>query len=297
MAFTIAVASGKGGTGKTSVSVRLFQSLQERFGENTGLVDCDVEEPNAGIFFSETLPVGESAVMQEIPVIDTERCIFCRKCSEYCEFNAIVVIPTASFARVNPSLCHSCGACQVACESGAIWVKEEPVGTISRYRTPSNGTLTEGRLKIGSAMQTMVIRSLKRSVRGRFEVLVLDAPPGTSCPVVETISDAGYVVLVTEPTPFGMYDLKLMVELLEETGNRFGVVVNKAGTGDRALYPYLEEKNIEILAEIPFSREFAACYAKGSILEGIPDEVRKAYRSLEERIQTIIDEGDHHSQR
>ncbi len=284
MAFTIAVASGKGGTGKTTLSVLLFQSLQERRGSKVTLVDCDVEEPNARLFFREAEPEEDKVVNQEIPVINTDRCTFCRKCSEYCEFNAIVVIPPASFAEVNPSLCHSCGACLVACDSDAIWVKEQPVGRISGFRTAQNGRLIEGRLNVGSAMQTLVIRSLKSSVQGNGDIIVLDAPPGTSCPVVETISDADYIVLVAEPTPFGLHDLKLMVELAKELGKSFGVVINKANLGDRKIYDYLESNNIELLGEIPFSREFAAHYAAGSITGGIPDQISRAYNQLIDHI-------------
>lgn len=277
MALKIAIASGKGGTGKTTVAVNLFYYLNLATAGKTMLVDCDVEEPNAVLFFPEAEKIAENPVNQEIPVIDTSKCTFCRKCVEYCEFNAILVMPPVKFAEVNASLCHSCGACSVACDQGAIWVKDQLIGTINSHRTGAGMGIMEGRLKIGSAMQTMVIRELKKSLPSYNEILLYDAPPGTSCPVVETISDADYVVLVTEPTPFGLHDLKLMIGLMKELGNRFGVVVNKANLGNREVYDYLEAEGIEILGEIPFSRPYASQYSRGDLFSDPPGEIKDSF--------------------
>ena len=173
-------------------------------------------------------------------------CTFCRKCAEYCEYNAIVVIPPVKFAQVNASLCHSCGACLVACTYGAISERPEPIGAVHHYKLGQLAHLTEGRLRIGSAMQTLLIRELKKAISPLGEVILYDAPPGTSCPVVETIADADYVILVTEPTRFGVNDLKLMVALVRKLNLPFGVVINKKGLGGSEVYSYLEKENIVV---------------------------------------------------
>ncbi len=280
MALKIAIASGKGGTGKTTVSVNLFRLLSQNSTDRVMLVDCDVEEPNAVLFFPDAVKEMSREVNQEIPVIDTAKCTFCRKCNEYCEFNAILVIPPVEFAEINPSLCHSCGACMVACDQEAIWVKDNQIGTINTYNNGVGNGIMEGNLKIGSAMQTMVIRTLKQSLPPNNDILLFDAPPGTSCPVVETISDSDYVILVTEPTPFGLNDLKLMVNLVRELNIPFGVVINKSNLGDRKVYEYLHEEQIAILGEIPFNRSYAVQYAKGEIFTDIPAEIEESYRKL-----------------
>ncbi len=285
MAIHIAIASGKGGTGKTSVATNLYHAINRKHGKHALLVDCDVEEPNDVLFFPEMQQVKQTTINQEIPVIDTTRCTFCRLCAEYCEFNAIVVIPPAEFAEVNPSLCHSCGACLVACPSDAMPVQDEAIGTITRYKGKTGPGILEGRLKIGSAMQTMVIRSLKRSIPASEGVVILDAPPGTSCPVVETVSDADYIILVTEPTPFGMHDLKLMIALVRELGLPFGVVINKANLGSQEIYSYLKEAYVEILSEIPFSKSYASQYARADLFTKIPSEIRTAHEQLITNLQ------------
>ena len=275
----IAVASGKGGTGKTTVAVNLYHYFN-RLNESSLLVDCDVEEPNDKIFFPDYYTVNDKKVHQLIPEIDKDLCIYCRKCVEFCEFSAIVVIPPVKFAEVNPFLCHSCGACSVACNFGAISEQPHPVGKVSLFKGDDNGSLLEGRLNVGSAMQTLMIRELKKEVPPDVEIAVYDAPPGTSCPVVETISDMDYVVLVSEPTPFGLHDLKLMVELLAEVNLPFGVIINKAGSGDQAIYRYLEDEKIDILGEIPFDRLYAEKYSKGKLFDEIPGKIRSAYEQL-----------------
>lgn len=280
MALKIAIASGKGGTGKTSVAVNLLNYFARTNGHNVQLVDCDVEEPNAVLFFPDARLKKTSRVYQEIPVIDTSRCTFCRNCVDYCEFNAILVMPPVKFAEVNSSLCHSCGACFVACDQDALWVKEESIGTIKRYELGPGKSILEGTLNIGSAMQTMTIRDLKKAISPDSDIVILDAPPGTSCPVVESISDTDFVILVTEPTPFGFHDLKLTIALVREMSLPFGVVVNKANLGNREVHEYLEKEKIDLLGEIPFNRSYASSYAKGQLFSDIPEEVDKAYACL-----------------
>ena len=294
MPYKIAIASGKGGTGKTTLSVNLFHNIAQQFSQEVHLVDCDVEEPNDLIFFPNTQLEKESTVFQLIPTIDQAKCIFCRKCVEYCEFNAIVVIPPVKFAEVNSSLCHSCGACIVACEDNAISENPEAIGTIQHRTLSTGGSVSEGRLKVGSTMQTMMIKELKKSVSEDTDIILYDSPPGTSCPVVETIADADFVILVTEPTPFGLYDLKLTVSLINNMGIPFGVIINKSNLGSNDVNLFLQAEGIELLGEVPFSREYAALYSKGRIFNNIPDEILNAYNLILQKLynKIIQYEGD-----
>jgi MinD superfamily P-loop ATPase len=281
----IAVASGKGGTGKTTVSVNLFYFISKEWDSNVRLVDCDVEEPNDVLFFNNPAIQSREEVYQLIPEIDTEKCTFCKKCQEWCEFNAITIVPKLNFAEVDASLCHSCGACSVACEFDAITEIEKPLGTITSYHTGFGKGLTEGCLNVGSSMQTMLIKKLKSSVANNDCLTILDAPPGTSCPVVETVADADYIILVTEPTPFGLHDLKITVELLSDLQKPFGVIVNKAGLGNRDVYEFLEENNIELLGEIPFDRDFAVSYSSGDLLQNIPGKTSLIFHEIIQKIR------------
>jgi MinD superfamily P-loop ATPase len=167
-------------------------------------------------------------------------------------------------------------------------VKDEEVGKITRYAAGKDSTVMEGRLNIGSSMQTMVIRSLKQRIQGNQDVVILDAPPGTSCPVVETISDADYIILVSEPTPFGLHDLRLMVDLVRELNTPFGVVINKANLGNREIYQFLTSEKINLLTEIPFSIPYAAGYAAGQLFKEVPDAIEKAYHGLAEIISKRV---------
>jgi MinD superfamily P-loop ATPase len=281
----IAIASGKGGTGKTTVSVNLYYYINLYVNNNVHLVDCDVEEPNDALFFPEASIISEKEVFQLIPEIDTEKCTFCRKCADWCEFNAISIIKNMRFAKVNHDLCHSCGACITACEFGAITEHPQPLGVISHFETGIGNGLTEGRLKIGSAMQTMLIKEVKKKVRDSAEIMIYDAPPGTSCPVVETVANADYIILVTEPTPFGLHDLKITVELLKDLQKSFGVIVNKAGLGNDDVYHFLAENQIELLGKIPFAKEYAASYAEGNILNNIPEGIKNTYLDIINKLQ------------
>lgn len=285
MSYKIAIASGKGGTGKTTVSVNLQKAIASELTSGVLLADCDVEEPNDRIFFPDATITSKEEVHQIVPEIDADKCTFCRKCVEYCEFNAIVVLPPAGFAEVNASLCHSCGACSVACQDGAINEKPVQVGEITCMNTGVGAGLAEGNLKVGSAMQTLMIKELKKTITEDYDVVLYDAPPGTSCPVVETVADVDYVVLVTEPTPFGLNDLMLMVELLIDLDKPFGVVINKAGLGNRDVYDFLNEQNIDILAEIPFNKAYAGKYASGDLLTDIDQETTESYKKIVKSIE------------
>ena len=263
------------------------------------LVDCDVEEPNDHIFFPELRLEKEYPVYQMVPEIDRTKCTYCRKCVDYCEFNALVIIPSVRFAEVNTSLCHSCGACITACEYDAFTEKHKEIGSIRQGLLQSGGKLSEGSLKIGSSMQTMMIRELKKVISDEKGIVIFDAPPGTSCPVVTTIADADFIILVSEPTPFGLYDLKLSVDLLKDLKKPFGVVINKSNLGTDDLHSYLMKEGIEQIGSIPFSRPYARLYATGRLFDDIPEEISAAYKEILEKLNERIlqHEGNHDSQR
>lgn len=283
----IAIASGKGGTGKTTVAVHLFHFLSKNTDQQVQLIDCDVEEPNDLLFFNNLTQISVKKMVTMVPTIDLNKCIFCKKCSEWCEFNAITIVKNLKFAEVNKDLCHSCGACTVACDYGAITEFSQALGEISDYSYKQNNRIIEGRLEIGSAMQTALIKKLKKHADIQTGISIFDAPPGTSCPVVETVFDADYIILVTEPTPFGLYDLQLTVELIEELKIPFGVIVNKAGLGNDEVYTYLTEKHIELIGEIPFSKTYASHYSSGNLIQNISEELVLNYQRIIEKIMAL----------
>jgi MinD superfamily P-loop ATPase len=287
MPFKIAVASGKGGTGKTSVSLQLYQAIKKYWTSSVQLTDCDVEEPNDLIFFPSAKNISSKKVDQLIPDINRDACTYCGKCQEYCEFNAIVIIPPVEFAEVTPELCHSCGACSHACEFDAIREIPHQIGEINGYSLNGNvhPDLLEGKLKIGSPMQTLLIRNLKKEVNKEAEVILYDAPPGTSCPLVTTINDADFVILVTEPTPFGLHDLKLTIEVIKEMNKKFGVFINKDGMGTKDTEKFLNSNNFEILGRFPFNQTFAAGYARAEVMGNIPEEIEFVFKKLAEKIR------------
>ena len=259
----IAVASGKGGTGKTLVSTNLFWAVQNA-GISATLVDCDAEEPNVAEFISGEL-LNSFPVTQKIPVIDPELCKFCGKCFNYCNYNAIVYLPANHFIQVVEDLCHDCGACTVACQFGAITEKEKELGVVQTMFLNSNAEIIEARANVGVYSPVPVIKKAINSLKDLY-LAIFDSPPGISCPFIATVGDADFVVLVTEPTPFGLNDLKLSVETLQQLKKPFGVIVNRAGLGNREVYNWLNANNIPLLLEIPFDREIARIYSEGHLL-------------------------------
>lgn len=258
----IAVASGKGGTGKTLISTNIFYILQKHARQTT-LVDCDAEEPNALVFFSAE-KVSQVDVIQKVPVIDEDKCTYCGLCHDYCNYNAIFILPPAKLIKVIDDLCHGCGACSVACAYDAISEKDVSLGKVSRFHTSEGADIIEARMNVGVFSPVSVIKAAIREA-GNEGIILMDSPPGTSCPFIQTVSKADYVILVTEPTPFGLSDLKQSVDTLKTMNKPFGVIINRAGLGDRNIYEYLITENIPLLMEIPFEKTIAELYSKGEI--------------------------------
>jgi MinD superfamily P-loop ATPase len=261
--MNIAIASGKGGTGKTLVSTNLFWAAQKE-GLPVTIVDCDAEEPNVSEFIQGEV-FASYTVSQNIPVINTEQCVFCGKCHEYCNYHAIVYLPPSGFIQVVEELCHDCGACTVACEFGAITEKEKKLGTVQSVYLNCHTQIIEGRTEVGVYSPVPVIKKAIKEANEKT-LNIFDSPPGISCPFIATVDKADFVVLVTEPTPFGLNDLKLSVETLNHLGKPHGVIVNRSNLGDREVYNYLQQNNIPLLMEIPMDREIARIYSEGRML-------------------------------
>ena len=261
--YKIAIASGKGGTGKTLVSTSLFYSLQQN-GVPVKLIDCDAEEPNDMVFFNAEA-TRKLDVTQLVPVIDESKCTFCGRCHDYCAYNAIFIIPPSKIIKVIEDLCHGCGACSVACNDGAITEKVVSLGEIKYYPMTSTSQVVEARVHVGIYSPVSVIKKAINSVDSN-QLILMDSPPGTSCPFIQTVSHADYIILITEPTPFGLSDLKQSVDTLRTMGKACGVIINRAGLGDKTVYQYLEDEKIPLLMEIPFDRDIASIYSKGNIV-------------------------------
>ncbi|MFX0106669.1 MAG: ATP-binding protein [Candidatus Hodarchaeota archaeon] len=276
----IAVASGKGGTGKTTFAVNLALSL-----DKASILDCDVEEPNAHtLLHPEALE--PKLVFLPTPKVDTEKCNLCGECSKFCKFNAIFV---GKNVLVYSEMCHSCGGCTLACPEEAITEVNREVGKIY---TSSIGSLrlVYGELNIGEPIATTIIKAVKREIN-LAEINILDAPPGTACPVIETVQDADYLVLVTEPTPFGLHDLIMAVDSVKEIGIPYGVVVNRAGIGDDKVTDYCREQGIPILLEIPFNRRIAELYSDGvPFIKEMPEWKEKLH-VLYLQIKEVVESG------
>ncbi|HBE77071.1 MAG TPA: (4Fe-4S)-binding protein [Firmicutes bacterium] len=247
----IAVLSGKGGTGKTTVSASLAYSI-----ENSQYIDCDVEEPNGAIFLKPELQKTYE-VKVPVPEVDSSVCNGCGKCAKTCQFHALAVIKDK--VLVFSEICHHCGACLIACPVGAIHETERTIGMIE---TNESGTFLHGRLNIGEPVGIPIIRELKKRMRDEG-LVILDCPPGASCSVMKSVHGCDYCILVTEPTPFGLHDLKIAAELIQKMGIPYGVIINKATPTEKIIHPFCAENGIEVLLEIPFSREIAENYSKG----------------------------------
>ncbi|MCL5278160.1 MAG: ATP-binding protein [Deltaproteobacteria bacterium] len=272
----ISVASGKGGTGKTTVAVNLALSLND-----AQLVDCDVEEPNVHLFIMPEITEKKSAYIP-IPEVDKDTCNYCDICRQVCAYNAIVVIPP----RVNkkgtvliyPELCHGCGACTLLCPQKAMIEIDKEIGIIE-IGGKGNLQFIQGKLNIGEAMSPPLIRQVKKHINTN-KTVIIDAPPGTSCPVITAVKGSDFCVLVTEPTPFGLNDLALTVDVVRELKVPFGVVINRAAIGNDGVEQYCEKEGIPILMKIPFDRKIAEAYSQGTPMVTILPDYKISFQGL-----------------
>ncbi len=282
----VAVASGKGGTGKTTVATNLA-FVGARTGRRVAYVDCDVEEPNGHLFLRPTIE-REHPIHKPIPVVDTDLCTHCGECARVCRFGAVASLPEQTL--VFAELCHACGGCTLVCPTQAIQESPRTIGTL-RLGTSGSIRFIDGELNVGEAMSPPAIRAVKAAGVGNGqadtqrssheELVLLDAPPGTSCPVIETVRGCDLVLLVTEPTPFGLYDLALAVEMVRALGLPAGVVINRADAGDGRVRDYCEGQRVPVWAEIPDERAVAEAYSRGEMVaESIPGFARRMHELL-----------------
>ena len=270
----IAIASGKGGTGKTTIATNLAWVAVSP-GEQVAYVDCDVEEPNGFIFLKPEIETTEKATML-YPVVDENKCISCGKCAEICQYNAITIIGEKPL--VFPGMCHDCEGCYVVCPAGAITLTEREIGIIEIGQAGKIHSI-HGKLNIGQVMSPPLIRAVKHHIP-EDGLTIVDCPPGTSCPVIEAVRGADYTVLVTEPTPFGLNDLRLAVEALRELNIPYGVFINRHDIGTQDTLRYCEKEYIPVLGTLPDDKRIAGAYSKGFMIADELPEYRKCFMDL-----------------
>jgi len=274
----VAIASGKGGTGKTTVALNLAKVCEYP----VQLVDCDVEEPNDHLFLHGSA-CGQEKVNILVPRVEESLCDGCGECSRFCEYHAIVSFGTVPL--VFPEMCHGCGGCAKVCPKKAISEVGQRIGVVETVQA-GNITLIQGRSDVGVAMAPPLIRAVKTRLRNTIPA-ILDAPPGTACPVVATLRGADFVVLVTEPTPFGLHDLRLAVDMVRELKIPFGVVINRVGVGDDRVHKFCREQDIPLLLDIPDDRRVAEAYSRGVLAVDALPEYTIVFKQLRERVTEI----------
>lgn len=281
--MTIAMASGKGGTGKTTVAVN-FAWFLAYAGQKVQYLDCDVEEPNGHIFLKPLMTVSAASKVM-VPVVDQGKCTSCGECGAKCQFHAIVNLPGDTL--IFPGLCHSCGLCSAVCPTGAITEGTRDVGVIEKGKGVREIEFVHGILNVGEAMAVPLIKKVKTERKDQC-IHIIDAPPGTSCPVVATLNASDAVIMVTEPTPFGLHDLKIAIDVARMLDIPTGVVINRDQGGYPPLSDYLEANNIPVLAVIPEDAEIARHYSRGSmILESLPGYI-DTYLSLAANLEKLL---------
>jgi MinD superfamily P-loop ATPase len=281
----ISVASGKGGTGKTTIAVNLALSLK-----NVQLLDCDVEEPNAHIFIKPQIKRREPAYIP-VPEVDETKCSYCGVCRKVCAYNAIAVIPpadnnTKGSVLTFHHLCHGCGACSLLCPEKAIKEVNKEIGIIE-IGNKDDLQFIRGCLNVGEAMSPPVIRQVKNYINPTRTVII-DAPPGTSCPVITAVKGSDFCILVTEPTPFGLNDLILAVEVVKKLKMLFGVVINRADIGDDKVDKYCRDNKIPVLLRIPFDREIALLYSKGIPIVWEKKEYKEKFQNVFNLVSKLL---------
>ncbi|MBF0200810.1 MAG: ATP-binding protein [Desulfamplus sp.] len=281
----LTVASGKGGTGKTTVTVNLAAIAADK---GIQVFDCDVEEPNSHIFLKpENITSREIGTM--VPVVDKDRCSLCGECEKICQFSAIALI--AGRIMTFPDMCHSCQGCVMVCPEDAIISGSRVLGTLKTGTTPGGVDLTWGELRIGEAMSPPLIKQVKKRI-DPLKLSIVDAPPGTSCPAIETLRDSDLALLVSEPTPFGLNDLALTVEVLKKLNVPMGIVINRADTEDTQtglLDEYAHREGIDIMQRFPFSREAAMICSRGEMLVDKMPEMKALFQELYGKIALKLD--------
>lgn len=276
--MVISVASGKGGTGKTTIATNLAVCL----GPHVQILDCDVEEPNAHLFIQPDIEAVRT-ISTPVPRVDVEKCTYCGKCAEICQFKAIAVFNTTVLTF--PELCHGCGGCVQVCPEKAITETGRELGVIEKGH--KNGLeFIHGRLRVGEAMSPPLINKVREYTQAGM-LTIIDAPPGTSCPVIAAMKGADFVLLVTEPTPFGLNDLKLAIGAVKILGIPCGLVINRSDIGDDGVKVYAEKEDVPVLMEIPFDRKVAEAYSRGEMMVAVIPEWKEKFIALYHRIEKI----------
>jgi len=276
----IAVASGKGGTGKTTVATNLAKSI----GSGVVLIDCDVEEPNCHLFLNPRIERTKEVYLPN-PRVDLGKCTFCGECAKICRFSAIVVIK--SNVLTFPELCHGCGGCLLVCPECAISEIPKPIGIVEQGISNSL-TFVHGRLEVGEAMSPPLIKAA-RSLPGKNGVVIIDSPPGTSCPVIAAVKGSDFCILATEPTPFGLNDLELAVEVVQQLKIPVGVVINRCNIGDEKVKTFCDQRGLPVLMEIPEDRLIAEAYSRGQMIIEVIPEYKEKFQALFGTIREILE--------
>ncbi|MBI9100315.1 MAG: ATP-binding protein [Spirochaetaceae bacterium] len=276
----IAVLSGKGGTGKTTVSNNLAALMTE-----ATIIDCDVEEPNSFIFLKPTVEKEED-ICVEYPVVDDLRCKHCKKCAAFCHYNAIIAGTLLTLPM--KEICHDCGGCAIVCPESAIEYQTRTIGRIFSGRAVTGNKMVYGVLNPGELSGVRIINQVKKIVQND-PIVIVDSPPGTSCSTVAAVEGCDFAIIVTEPTPFGVSDMKMVVEMLRSMSIPMAVVINKAGLGDDEVYKYCHDEKLEIIGEISFDKTIAEAYAKGELAVDVSEEKRISFTQLWGAIHGIIE--------
>lgn len=276
----ISIASGKGGTGKTTIAVNLALALSSS--TSVQFLDCDVEEPNAHIFLKPRI-LKSKPVFLPTPEIDTKKCSYCGLCAKVCAYNAIAVLKDT--VLVFPELCHGCGGCSLLCPEQAIKEKDRRIGVLELGET-ENIHFLHGKLDIGQTMSPPVIKAEKNHMNSA-QLKIIDAPPGTSCPVIEAVKGSDVALLVTEPTPFGLNDLRLAVDTLKKLHIPFGVIINRSDIGDQQVQNFCQKESIPILMSIPMDRNIAVAYSKGKTIVETQPAYKEKFLDLFKKVQNL----------
>jgi len=280
----IAIASGKGGTGKTTIATNLVCSIAQ-MGKVVQYLDCDVEEPNGHIFLKPDIEETLSVTIG-VPEVDKELCNGCGKCGQLCQYSAIISLK--EIVMTFEQLCHSCGGCILVCPTDAITEKQKEIG-FADFGTANDVKFGQGRLKIGDIHTPPLIKKVKANAPAAG-IVIIDVPPGTSCPVIEAIKGSDFVLLVTEPTPFGLNDLKLAVGMVRELKIPFAVVINRSEPDEQMTNQYCQDENIDVIFEVPDDRRIAEAYSVGKMIVDVLPDYKKDFTGLYESISKRLED-------